>query len=118
MIIGRLYQKTVSGKKTLAYFERDRVRSGRNAAECIAGYNNIGQISLCVSFNGDSVIANCDISGNIRKGGGLYGRVLAKCEDGIIFEGSDSKGKILAHFDGDMYGAAAALAVVVLQLPC
>ena len=66
---------------------------------------------------GDNIIANCDISGNIRKGGGAFGWVLAKCEDGIIFEGSDCRGRVLAYYDGDMFGAAAALVVMVLRLP-
>ena len=114
--MGRLYQRTVSGNKTLAYFESDRVRGDNDTAKWLARYNNMGQIFITELFGENTIIANCDINGNIRKGSDIYGWVLAKCQDGIIFEGSNTGGRILAHFDGDMFGAAAAVAVILLTL--
>ena len=113
--MGRLYQKTVCGEKTLAYFESDRVRSGNGTADIIASYNSMGQIFGRMLNHSSNIIASCDNNGNIRKGNGAYGWVLAKCEDGIIFEGSGAGGRVLAYFDGDMYGAAAVAAVLLIQ---
>ena len=114
--MGRLYQRTVSGSKTLAYFESDRVRGDSDTSKWLARYNNMGQIFITEPFDENVIIANCDINGNIRKGNDVYGWVLAKCEDGIVFEGSSTNGQVLARFDGDMFGAAAAVAVILLTL--
>ena len=114
--MGRLFQKTTSGNKTLAYFENDKVKSVKDTAKWLAWYNNMGQIFTQAPFSEVAIIANCDLSGNIRRGSSAYGFVVAKCEDGIIFEGSTTDGRILAHFDGDMFGAAAAVSVILLTL--
>ena len=114
--MGRIYLKTMDGELTLAHFESDRVSSVKAETDAIANYNDIGQITQRQPNGADRAVANCDNSGNIRKGSGLHGAVLAVCEDGIVYEGSQPGGRVLAHFDGDMYGAAAAAAVTVLNL--
>jgi len=114
--MGRLFQKTVTGNKTLAYFGNDKVKCRQDTAKWLAQYNNIGQIFMQTPLCEDAIIANCDISGNIRKGSSAYGWILAKCEDGIVFEGDSADGKVLAHFEGDMYGAAAAVVVTLLAI--
>jgi len=112
--MGRLYQKTVSGEKAFAYFENGQVWSDENKTEVIINYNNSGQIYRRSPGNGDYGIASCDSGGNIRKSNGIQNYVIAKCEDGVIFEGNTVAGRILAYFDGDMYGAAAAVVATVL----
>ena len=114
--MGRLYQQTISGDMTLAYFEGGKVRSGNDAPNTIICYNGVGQIYQHYADSGDYSVANCDIGGNIRKGKATSGSVIAKCADGAIYEGSQPDGRILAHFDGDMFGAAAAYVVTVLKL--
>lgn len=114
--MGRLYQQTVSGDMTIAYFEGGKVRSKKNAADTLICYNGIGQIYQHCAKNGDNAVANCDIGGNIRKGSATSGSVIVKCSDGVICEGSQPGGRVLAHFDGDMYGAAAAYVATVLKL--
>ena len=49
-------------------------------------------------------------------GNGAYGSVLAKCENGQIYEGGSSFNRVIAWYEGDMYGAAAAAAVTLLGL--
>ena len=114
--MGRLYQKNESGDSVIAVFESGRVKSGKKAADTNIYYNSIGQIYQRSSESGDHVVANCDIGGNIRKGSGIHGAVLAFCQDGIIYEGNQPCNRILAFFDGDMYGAAAAVVIKVLGL--
>jgi len=114
--MGRLYQKTVAGEEILAFFENGTVRSREKTADKIISYNSDGQIYHCYQNSGDNTVAICDSGGNIRKCNGFFGSVIAKCKDGIIYEGSNAEGRILAYFDGDMYGAAAAVAVTVLRL--
>jgi len=114
--MGRLYQKTVSGDTVHAHFESGRVRSGKDTADTLINYNSIGQIYHRLPDGGDYIIANCDTDGNIRKGSGVHSSAVAICKDGLIFEGNQPGGRQLALFDGDMYGAAAAFAVVILKL--
>ena len=114
--MGRLYQKTVSGERTLAYFESGRVRSGKKTTAIIIYYDGVGKIYQRFQDSDDYTVAYCDSGGSIRKDNGLFGSVYAKCEDGVIYKGSNAEGRVLAYFDGDMYGAAAAAAVTVLKL--
>ena len=114
--MGRLYRKTESGDSVIAYFENGRVMSRRETADININYNSIGQIYRHSQESGDHIVANCDIGGNIRKSSGAHGAVLAFCQDGIIYEGNQPGNRILALFDGDMYGAAAAVVAKVLRL--
>lgn len=109
--MGRLYLKTVSGETTLAIFD-----SGQLRVPCLAGtavrYDCNGRI-----YDGGSkqAIATCDTDGNIHKGAGSGGTVLARCIDGKIYKGSAFK-TVLAHYDGDMFGAAAAAMAVLSKI--
>lgn len=111
--MGRLYQKTVSGEKSLAHFAGGRVRCGRHSGGAEICYNSIGQIYYDGLDHVHSIVATCDIGGNIYKGSGAAGSILAKCEDGKIYESGSRRDKILAWYDGDMYGAAAAVITVL-----
>lgn len=110
--MGQLYKKSVFGKKILAYFENGQVHDERNAGKVLAYYDNRGYIYKDLDT---AVVATCDINGNIYRGKGVQGAVLAKCEDGKIYKDGKRLKKVLAWYDGDMYGAAAALAVLELN---
>lgn len=99
--MGRLYQKTVSGEKNLAFFEGGRAQRECSSDETAIFYNSSGQIYY---ENPTRIVATCNPRGSICQDG----TVLATCEDGKIYEGSSRK-TALAWYDGDMYGAAAAL---------
>jgi len=111
--MGRLYRRSISGEKTLATFENGRVQGENNASDMSISYNNVGQIFRPLPDGGVKAIANCDNSGCIRKGNSVFGFVVAKCEDGVTYEGSHSGGRIIAYYNGDMYGAAAATALLL-----
>ena len=100
----------------LAFFEGDLVSGVNNVNGVHISYNNAGQIFMSSLGEAKYIIAICDNRGNIRKGDAAHGIVIAKCADGIVFEGSRPGGRILAYYDGDMYGAAAAAAITVLGL--
>ena len=114
--MGRLFQKTDCGDVALAFFAGGRVRSGKGSADTLINYNGVGEIYQPLPGGGEHIVANCDSGGNIRKNSGSHSSAIAVCEDGVIFKGRQPGGRILAHFDGDMYGAAAAVVAVVLKM--
>lgn len=111
--MGRLYQKNVSGENTLAYFENGKVWIEKRPSDTIIHYDSTGRIFMSLPERTSCTIATCDNKGKIRKG--RNGAQIANCEDGRLYEGH-SRSAVLAWYDGDMYGAAAAAVVVVLRL--
>lgn len=113
--MGRLYIKTFSGEDTLAYYEDGQVRSSRYGTDTLVWYRD-GDIYISELDFGEHTIACCDSNGNIYAGNSTYGSILAKCKNGVIYEGGSDWNTTLAWYDGDMYGAAAAAAVTLLSL--
>lgn len=113
--MGKLYMKTISGEDTLAYYDGGRVWCARYSTGTEVQYKG-GDIYYNEAGYGHHTIARCDSNGNIYEGNGTYGSILAKCKDGVIYEGGSDWNSQLAWYDGDMYGAAAAAAVTVLGL--
>lgn len=113
--MGRLYVKEMIGDKTIGYFQNGEVTKG-NPSGLLA------DISVVIRYENGNIytysthtVAYCDEYGNIHDGG-RGGSVLAKCENGIVYNGSGYGKTEIARYEGDMYGAAAAVAALILHL--
>lgn len=116
--MGRLYVKETIGDKTIGYFSNGSVTRGQGI---------MSDTSTVVKYSGGQIygnwmgnllsnqIAYCDEHGNIYVGNG-GGSVIAKLENGIVYDASGYGRKEIARYDGDMYGAAAAVAALLLHL--
>ena len=116
--MGKLYTKyTLQGETVLATFENGTVYSPSGTlgtGHQIMMYYDGNQIyrSVTSPFGDGSpnVLARCDNFGRIDSGTGTR---LGYCENGEI---KDSSGSIVAYYDGDMFGAAAAACAAIFRL--
>ena len=116
--MGRLYTKyALQGETILATFENGKVYSPAGTlgtGHQIMMYYDENRIyrSVTSPFGDGSpnVLARCDNFGRIDSGTGTR---LGYCENGEI---KDSCGSIVAYYDGDMFGAAAAACAVIFSL--
>lgn len=116
--MGRLYTKSFMNEETIGYFSNGKVTRGDGSLfsdiSTIVYYQG-GWIYVKTGISETHTIAKCDEYGNIYADNG-GGSVLAKCENGIIYNGNHYGKKEIARYEGDMYGAAAAVAALILNL--
>ncbi len=116
--MGRLYEKEMIGDKTIGYFSNGSVTRGQGImsdTSAVVKYSNGHIYSSWMGSSLSNQIAYCDEYGNLYNGNG-GGSVLAKLENGIVYNAPAYGRKEIARYDGDMYGAAAAVAALMLGL--
>lgn len=116
--MGRLYEKEMVGDKTIGYFSNGSVTRGQGVmsdTSTVVKYSNGHIYGNWMGSSLSNQIAYCDEYGNLYKGNG-GGSVLAKLENGIVYDASGYGRKEIARYEGDMYGAAAAVAALMLGL--
>lgn len=116
--MGRLYEKEMVGDKTIGYFSNGSVTRGQGVmsdTSTVVKYSNGHIYGNWMGSSLSNQIAYCDEYGNLYKGNG-GGSVLAKLENGIVYDAPGYGRKEIARYEGDMYGAAAAVAALMLGL--
>lgn len=103
--MGRLY----NNQKTIGYYHGSYVTVNYSDTKEVAKYDG-GLITV----NGHYV-ATCDENGYIYSEQNKS-VALAKCEDGCVKDLNKGGYNVIAYYDGDMYGAAAAVAALILHL--
>ena len=116
--MSRLYYKHMMGEDTIGYYYNGEVYKGNPDGL-------LGDTHIVLSYNGNNIykngelIAFLDDYGNIRewRGWGGAGEALACIQDGKVYL-SNGNGweSTLATYDGDIYGAAAAVVAFMLNL--
>lgn len=116
--MGRLYEKEMVGDKTIGYFSNGSVTRGQGIMSDTSTVVKYSSGHIYGNWMGSSLsnqVAYCDEYGNLYKGNG-GGSVLAKLENGIVYDAPGYGRKEIARYEGDMYGAAAAVAALMLGL--
>lgn len=103
--MGRLYDN----QKTIGYYHGSYVTVNYSDTKEVAKYDG-GLITV----NGHYV-ATCDENGYIYSEQNR-GVALAQCKDGCVKDLNKSGYNVIAYYDSDMYGAAAAVAALILHL--
>lgn len=110
--MGRLYQNDLTGDLELAFFQDGEVHLAGDKASAPIYYDSAGCVFTLNALREKEILAVCDNEGSVRRGSS--GPVIASCIDGQILGGNHSD-NVLACYDGDMYGAAAAAIATVLK---
>lgn len=118
--MGRLYVKEMIGDSTIGYFQNGNVTKGDSSklmsdSSVVLKYRDGHIYSEWMGSLLSNQIAYCDQYGNIYAGNG-GGAVLAKCENGVVYDSGGYGKREIARYEGDMYGAAAAVAALILHL--
>ncbi len=116
--MGRIYIKQTIGDKTIGYFSNGSVTRGQGImsdTSTVVKYSNGHVYGNWMGSLLSNQVAYCNEHGEIYAGNG-GGSVLAKLENGIVYDGWGYGKKEIARYEGDMYGAAAAVASLILGL--
>lgn len=118
--MGRLYIKEMIGDSTIGYFQNGDVTKGDSSklmsdSSVVLKYRDGNIYNEWMGSLLSNQIAYCDQYGNIYAGNG-GGAVLAKCENGVVYDHGGYGKREIARYEGDMYGAAAAVAALILNL--
>lgn len=103
--MGRLYYNN----RTIGYYHGSYVTVNYSDTKAVAKYDK-GLITV----NGH-YIALCDAEGYIYAESNKS-VALARCKDGLVYDLNKSGYNVIARYDSDMYGAAAAVASLILHL--
>ena len=118
--MGRLYVKEMIGDSTIGYFQNGTVTKGNPSklmsdSSVVLKYRDGHIYSEWMGSLLSNQIAYCDQYGNIYAGNG-GGAILAKCENGVVYDFGGYGKREVARYEGDMYGAAAAVVALMLHL--